>query len=315
MVNKVTTTPLTNLQLEQSAINTINNNVVTLANAFDNTLSRDGTSPNTMLSDLDMNNNQILNLPAATTDAEPVRKAEFDEAVLDLAGFAVAGSKGDIMYHNGTTWVPLTPGTAGTLLKSGGAGANPVWTSFIENATNKIGVGTTSPIFEIHVMKQGQPILAADAYSASGAFTMRRASGTVGTPTAVTGAAACGVFDASAYGDTAYKVIGRCTYGSEGAVSDTSAPGFISFSTVPSGSTTLVERLRITSDGSLNHRSNSTTIVDTNSHLSLRSYTVLTLPVATTVAQLIYVSNGTSNKRLAVSDGTNWRWPDGAIVS
>ena len=30
---------------------------------------------------------------------------------------------------------------------------------------------------------------------------------------------------------------------------------------------------------------------------------------------LIYVSDGTSNKRQAVSDGTNWRWPDGAVVS
>jgi hypothetical protein len=48
--------------------------------------------------------------------------------------------------------------------------------------------------------------------------------------------------------------------------------------------------------------------------VSLRSYTVGTVPTAT-AQQVIYVSNGTSNKRLAVADGTNWRWPDGAIVS
>lgn len=48
----------------------------------------------------------------------------------------------------------------------------------------------------------------------------------------------------------------------------------------------------------------------------LPSYTVATLPSAATyVRGLIYVSDGTSNKRLAISDGTNWRWPDGAIVS
>lgn len=48
----------------------------------------------------------------------------------------------------------------------------------------------------------------------------------------------------------------------------------------------------------------------------LPSYTVGTLPSAATYVRcLIYVSDGTSNKRLAVSDGTNWRWPDGAIVS
>lgn len=48
----------------------------------------------------------------------------------------------------------------------------------------------------------------------------------------------------------------------------------------------------------------------------LKSYTVATLPSASKYVQgIIYVSNGTSNKRLAVSDGTNWRWPDGVIVS
>jgi len=48
----------------------------------------------------------------------------------------------------------------------------------------------------------------------------------------------------------------------------------------------------------------------------LPSYTVATLPDASDNARgLIYVSDGTSNKRLAVSDGTNWRFPDGNVVS
>lgn len=48
----------------------------------------------------------------------------------------------------------------------------------------------------------------------------------------------------------------------------------------------------------------------------LPTYTVATVPSASTYSRgLIYVSDGTSNKRLAISDGTNWRWPDGAIVS
>lgn len=45
-------------------------------------------------------------------------------------------------------------------------------------------------------------------------------------------------------------------------------------------------------------------------------YTVATLPAAASWQWgLIAVSDGTSNKRLAISDGTNWRWPDGAVVS
>lgn len=60
---------------------------------------------------------------------------------------------------------------------------------------------------------------------------------------------------------------------------------------------------------------NQVTVVTQARHLQLRSYTVATLPSAATAGQLIYVSDGTLNKRLAVSDGTNWRWPDGLVVS
>lgn len=47
----------------------------------------------------------------------------------------------------------------------------------------------------------------------------------------------------------------------------------------------------------------------------LRSYTVGTLPSAAQAGQLIYVGDGGGNKRLAVSDGAGWRWPDGSPVN
>lgn len=48
----------------------------------------------------------------------------------------------------------------------------------------------------------------------------------------------------------------------------------------------------------------------------LPTYTVATVPSASTYSRgLIYVSDGTASKRLAISDGTNWRFPDGNIVS
>ena len=59
-----------------------------------------------------------------------------------------------------------------------------------------------------------------------------------------------------------------------------------------------------------------TSYVDSTAPLRLPTYSVATLPSATTFARcLIYVSDGTTNKRCAISDGTNWRWPDGAVVS
>jgi hypothetical protein len=56
--------------------------------------------------------------------------------------------------------------------------------------------------------------------------------------------------------------------------------------------------------------------VTASNPFQLPGYTVATLPAAATYTRcLIYVSDGTANKRLAISDGTSWRWPDGAVVS
>jgi hypothetical protein len=72
-MTKITLTDLANLQNETTAVNAINNNNAVIETAFDNTLSRDGTSPNTMGAALDMNNHHILNLPAPVGATDPVR--------------------------------------------------------------------------------------------------------------------------------------------------------------------------------------------------------------------------------------------------
>lgn len=60
---------------------------------------------------------------------------------------------------------------------------------------------------------------------------------------------------------------------------------------------------------------NSIAVIDASGLHQHRSYTVATLPTASPAGRSIYVSDGTSNKRFALSDGSAWRWPDGAIVS
>jgi hypothetical protein len=53
----------------------------------------------------------------------------------DLAAIAaLAGEQGAILYHNGTAWVKLSPGTSGYVLKTQGAGANPQWAEDAEGA-------------------------------------------------------------------------------------------------------------------------------------------------------------------------------------
>ena len=99
---KLTLNDLTSLSNENSAVTRINNNNALIETALENTLSRDGTSPNTMSADLDMNSNQILNLPAATTDTEPVRKAEFDDAISSLTADGIALPTSGLVSYNAT---------------------------------------------------------------------------------------------------------------------------------------------------------------------------------------------------------------------
>lgn len=72
-MSKITLSSVTNPQDLTSLASTINSNSTTIVNAIDNTLSRDGTAPNQMQSSLDMNSNQILNLPAPGTVNSPAR--------------------------------------------------------------------------------------------------------------------------------------------------------------------------------------------------------------------------------------------------
>lgn len=57
----------------------------------------------------------------------------------------LTGTQGDILYHNGTSWVKLGPGTVGQYLKTNGAGANPAWGyGALVHASSSAGVTTTA---------------------------------------------------------------------------------------------------------------------------------------------------------------------------
>ncbi len=81
-MSKITLTNLVNLQNETTAVGAINANNAALTTALDNTLSRDGTSPNQMGANLDMNSNRIINLPSAISTSEPVTLAQMSAAIL-----------------------------------------------------------------------------------------------------------------------------------------------------------------------------------------------------------------------------------------
>lgn len=100
MTDKITLTNIPNLQNETSAVTAINSNNAILTAAINNTLSRDGTSPDQMNSVLDMNSKQVLNLPFPATANSPLRLS-------DLASFTGSGVVSSLPA-GGTTGQTLT---------------------------------------------------------------------------------------------------------------------------------------------------------------------------------------------------------------
>lgn len=86
---KLTTNPISSILANPvGAATAINVNNALIETAMENTLSLDGTSPNQMEANLDMNSNRILNLPEPIYSTEPLR-------VSDLP--AITG--GDIIFE------------------------------------------------------------------------------------------------------------------------------------------------------------------------------------------------------------------------
>lgn len=67
-MTKVVLTPVTNLS-SGSAVGAINTNYTRITTAIENTLSRDGTTPNQMGADIDLNSNDLLNVSTLDVDS------------------------------------------------------------------------------------------------------------------------------------------------------------------------------------------------------------------------------------------------------
>ena len=179
---KLALNDLASLANQTTAINTINANHTLLETALENTLSRDGTSPNSMSATLDMNSNRILNLPEPIGDTEPVRLQDmagtitvinglsaFGVTLLDDANAAAArttlglGTSATVNTGTSGATIPLLDGTntasgvntfsnatdatstsTGAIVTSGGIGAaKQIRTATSINAGTSITAGTS----------------------------------------------------------------------------------------------------------------------------------------------------------------------------
>lgn len=80
-MSKISLTTVGSLIEASTAATVINNNFSAIQTAFDNTYSRDGTSPNTLTSTLDINSHQVLNLPQPATANSPLRLRDLNSFI------------------------------------------------------------------------------------------------------------------------------------------------------------------------------------------------------------------------------------------
>lgn len=96
------------LQSEPSALQTMAENNQKIETALENTLSRDGTSPNQMGTTLDLNGNRLINLAAPQSGTDAARLIDLSES-LQLTGavvpplisdYVLSSSNGALVWRN-----------------------------------------------------------------------------------------------------------------------------------------------------------------------------------------------------------------------
>ena len=89
---------LTDIGSGYGSTTVINANNALIETAMENTLSRDGTSPNQMQAGLDMNSNRITNLPNASNNTEPVTLGQASSIQSFTGVVATAGAVGEVLW-------------------------------------------------------------------------------------------------------------------------------------------------------------------------------------------------------------------------
>lgn len=129
-MSKLTLNNVANLLDTTTSQATINTNSANITTALENTLSRDGTAPNAMQSVLDMNSNQIINLPTPATGLSPLR-------LQDLSTFVGGGT---------VTNIPIGGLNGQVLAKASNANYNVTWKDSLAALQNLDGSLTISTV-------------------------------------------------------------------------------------------------------------------------------------------------------------------------
>ena len=122
---KLTLADIGNLQNETTAVATYNSNNALMEEALDNTISRDGSIPNQMNSEFDMNGHRIINASDAVNNQDVVTLNQLNDTVSGIVAGTVASASFVTLAPNTvlTDERILTAGTNISLVDGGSGGA------------------------------------------------------------------------------------------------------------------------------------------------------------------------------------------------
>jgi hypothetical protein len=116
------------------------------------------------------------------------------------------------------------------------------------DASGNVGIGTTAPSSLLTV---DGGLITTINYASTPQIRFNYAAGTKASPTAIASQVPVGAVYGFGYDGTVFQNTSGILMYSDAAVSSNSSPGFILFTTTPSGSTTAIERMRIDSAGNV----------------------------------------------------------------
>lgn len=145
MAENFTPSPVSTFTNDTSAVNVVNNNFTAIATAFTDVLSRGGVSPNQMNSPLDMNNNQIINLPPPSSPSSPAR---LSDVTGELGSITVppTGTSGAVVgFLNGNNTYSGTSLFTGAVTINMGSGNTTQGFTYNQNVAGSQSGGLTLP--------------------------------------------------------------------------------------------------------------------------------------------------------------------------
>lgn len=185
-MSKITLNDVGNLIDATTAQSIINANFDTIEAAFDDTLSRDGTSPNQMEEILDMNSNQIVNLPAPATNLSPLRLQDLDDFIGGgtITSIPIGGTTGQVLGKESNTnydigWLNSVTSVGLALPSDFTVTGSPVTSS-----GTLTGAWATTPTGTGAVVRQTSPTLISPALGTPTSGTATNLTGTAAGLTA-----------------------------------------------------------------------------------------------------------------------------------